>query len=89
MVRRSEPSETVRSSERFDGKGGLKVAGSMGLCAQFRDDMAGVAGSSKEGPLRTAFASERMLCRRWSWEDMKGAECLSPVQRVMSTQSRD
>lgn len=36
-----------------------------------------------------AKASRIMECRRRSWEDMKGAEWRSPVQRVMSMQSRD
>jgi hypothetical protein len=49
----------------------------------------GFVGERREGPLSRASASRIMECRRWSWEDMKGAECRSPVQRVMSTQSRD
>jgi len=49
----------------------------------------GFVGARRTGPLSRARASRRMLWRRWSCEDMKGAEWRSPVQRVMSTQSRD
>jgi hypothetical protein len=41
------------------------------------------------GPLSTEIASRRRECRRCSCEEMKGAECRSPVQRVMATMSRD
>jgi hypothetical protein len=46
-------------------------------------------GSLGPGGERRPRASRIILCRRRSWEDMKDGECLSPVQRVMSTQSRD
>jgi hypothetical protein len=49
----------------------------------------GLVGERREGPLRSDTASRMMLWRRCSWELMKGAEFRSPVQRVMSTQSRD
>lgn len=73
MVSNNEPSEIERSRERFDGNGGEKISGSMGLCAQFREE--GVCGDSRrEGPLSTSLASVRILCRRCNCDDMKGAE---------------
>ena len=46
-------------------------------------------GVRRAGPLSTERASRSRECRRWSCELMKGAECRSPVQRVMATMSRD
>lgn len=40
------------------------------------------------GPLNTASASDSRELNRRSWEDMKSAECLSPVHRVISMQSK-
>lgn len=45
--------------------------------------------SSGRGPLSTFRASLIILWRRWSCDEMKIAEDRSPVQRVISTQSRD
>jgi hypothetical protein len=33
--------------------------------------------------------SRMMVCKSSVWEEMKDAECRSPVQRVISIQSRD
>ena len=49
----------------------------------------GLVGESRSGPFSRASASRIMPCRRCSCEEMKGASWRSPVQRVMSTQSRD
>lgn len=88
MVSSNEPSEIVRSRERFEGNGGENVSGSTGLCAQFKEAGVWVGASRREVPLRTSLASVRILWRRCSCEDMKRAEWRSPVQRVISTQSR-
>jgi hypothetical protein len=49
----------------------------------------GVPGRTfKLGPFNTPVASRRMVWRRCSCEVMNGAECRSPVQRVMSMLSR-
>lgn len=48
-----------------------------------------LTGPSSTGPFRVVIASRRMECRRCSCEDINVAEFLSPVQRVMSMQSRD
>jgi len=72
--------------DRLSGKGGEKEFGSGGVV---QVGSWGGEGESKEGPRRRVRDSRRMLCRRWSWEDIKGAEWRSPVQRVISTQSRD
>lgn len=47
------------------------------------------SGASRTAGRIIAIASRMMECRRRSCEDMKGAEWRSPVQRVMSMQSRD
>ena len=87
------------STERDGGRTGSKISGEGGFSHQsvefggatWGGVEAGVGfwGWSKGGPLRSAMASRIMLCNRCSWEDMNGAECRSPVHRVMSTQSRD
>ncbi len=77
------------------GSGGSSVHHfrSTGLSAGLGDgagDWFGVGtGCSNTGPLSRDTASRMMPCRRRSWEDMKDAACRSPVQRVISTQSRD
>ena len=52
-------------------------------------DSAEWIGVRSAGPLSTESASRSKEWRRWSCEDIKGAECRSPVQRVMATMSRD
>lgn len=47
------------------------------------------SGASRTAGRVIASASRVMECKRRSWEDMKDAEWRSPVQRVMSMQSRD
>lgn len=49
----------------------------------------GFRGSRRGGPFSRAIASRIMEWRRCSWEDMKEEEDRSPVQRLMSMQSRD
>lgn len=56
---------------------------------EFESEVGWFVGTSRFGPLRMPTASSRMECRRRSCEDMNVAECRSPVQRVMSMQSRD
>lgn len=68
--------------DRLSGRGGSKQERGGGEIQDGGDVEGGVF-------LRRAMASFRMEWRRCSWPDMKLAECLSPVQRAMSTQSRD
>jgi hypothetical protein len=65
------------------GKGGEKDAGSSGSNVQESD------GEGSGGPFKVCRASVRREWRRRSCEEMNDAECRSPVQRVISTQSRD
>jgi hypothetical protein len=75
----------------------VKVSGSGGFSFQGRDCGSGIGvlvpeewvGVRRLGPLRTERASRRRACRRCNCEEMKDAECRSPVQRVMSIRSRD
>jgi hypothetical protein len=71
---------------RLSGRGGEKELGSGG---EVHVGSCGGEGERRLGPRRRESDSRRIECRRCSWLDMKGAECRSPVQRVMSTQSRD
>jgi len=77
----------------------VKVSGSGGVSNQAWPGGGGIGvlvpeeaewiGVSSTGPLSTESASSSKECSRWSCELMKGAECRSPVQRVMATMSRD
>lgn len=72
-----------RWMDRLDGRGGWNAVASWGeVCHDS-------SGSTREGPLRAAFASAMSDCRRDSWEAINDAEVRSPVQHVMSMQSRD
>jgi hypothetical protein len=94
-------SNRVRWRESVGGSGGVNVSGSGGLsnhaCPGGAEIIFGVlvpdsaecTGVSKFGPFSTEIASSRRECRRCSCELMKGAECRSPVHRVMATMSRD
>jgi len=93
-----EESDSVRSSERLGGRAGLKVFGLRGLSNQFVPPElvgggvflgVGFEGESKAGPFSSPTASSIIECSKRSWEEMKGADVRSPVQRVMSMQSRD
>ena len=90
----SEESDGIRSRLSVSGKAGENVSGVGGFPCHVSAcglvcGLGSCPGVSRPGPFRILRASRRMLCRRCSCEDMKGAELRSPVQRVMSTQSRD
>ena len=61
----------------------MNVNGSRGSDVQLLE------GEGSGEPLRVCRASVIRECNKRSWEEMKMAEWRSPVQRVMSTQSRD
>lgn len=67
-------------------QGGIEFGGNSGVAEVVREAFEGVR---RDGPLSNDKVSRSIWWRRWSCEDMKGAEWRSPVQRVMSTQSRD
>jgi hypothetical protein len=54
-----------------------------------RHQVGGGVGSDGPGGLNKLNASRIIPCKSRNWEDMKEAEWRSPVQRVISTQSRD
>lgn len=98
IVRMREESERVRSSERLSGREGLKVFGSRGLSNQFVPPElvgggvfpgVGLEGERRAGPFSSPKASSIIECSNRSWEEMKEADVRSPVQRVISMQSRD
>jgi len=60
----------VRSTERHSGRGGENIVGEGGDVVHVA---MGVDGS-RAGPLRTNFASVRILSSKRNWEDMKGAD---------------
>lgn len=51
-------------------------------------ELEGTDGVKRFGPLRVLKASRIIECSRCNWDDMNDAECLSPVHRVMSMQSK-
>jgi hypothetical protein len=98
-VRRSVLSNKLRCRLSVGGRAGVNVSGSGGLsfhaCPGLGWGGIGVVvpevleGVRRFGPLSMEIASRRRECSRCSCEEMKGAECRSPVYRVMSTMSRD
>jgi len=80
----------LRSKDRELGRGGAKDKGSMGSVLHCCEAATGGGGGGWGigGPEMQDFASTMIWCRRRNWEEMNVAECRSPVQRVMSTQSR-
>jgi hypothetical protein len=92
MVRTRQASLSPRSKLNPAGSGGVKLSGLGGECVQAGpwvvEGEEGSLGLRRLGPFRTCRASRRMECKRRSWEEMKEALSRSPVQRVMSMQSR-
>ena len=81
----------LKTIDNDGGSGGSKASGEIGVVRHVTSGSEeGVGGEERgKGPLRTDFASLIIEWSRRSWEEIKGAELRSPVQRVMSTQSRD
>lgn len=76
----------LKSKHKSGVRGGSKALASMGGVVH---PSSGVCGGWPGGdPFKVARASEMMEWSSRSWPDMNAAEVRSPVQRVMSTQSR-
>ena len=76
----------AKSTLKFPGTASLQCPSSPELP---RHQVGGGVGSDGPGGLNKLNASRIIPCKSRNWEDMKEAEWRSPVQRVMSTQSRD
>lgn len=68
----------MRCKDKFGGRGGA-------VCGN--GEMVQLGGSEGVSESRDRHSRSR-LWRRCNWLDINGAECLSPVQRVISTKSR-